>query len=79
MNKLIALIILCYSTICCADELRDKTAEAFFIQSGVKDHVEERLKVYEANLPKKYKNILEIVLPIIDTVSKGKVVYKYEF
>lgn len=73
------IIFLLLSSICCADELRDKTAEAFLIQSGVKDHVEGRLKVYEANLSKKYKNILEIVLPIIDTVSKGKVVYKYEF
>lgn len=53
--------------------------EAFYIQSGIQQCVETTLQKYKDSIPEKYKKLIDIIYPIVDTVIKQRAEVRYEF
>lgn len=60
-------------------EASKKALEAWYAGSETKIILENKIEIYKEKIPKDIKNNVEIFIPLLDTIIKQKVEWKYEF
>lgn len=61
------------------EEAAKKSAEAIYIQSGVRENLQYQLEVLKQKVPRDYQILVENSLVVVDIVVKRRIEVKYEF
>lgn len=72
-----------YSNNCIAinnyDEATQKLAEAYYIESGLRDNIQTQINEYKKTIIEPYKTSLKLLIPICDVIIKQRIEYNVEF
>lgn len=61
------------------NEGTQKLAEAYYIDSGLRDIMQDNIDKYKKKLPEPYKTSLQLLIPISDVIIKQRIEYNLEF
>lgn len=55
------------------------TIEAAYVQSGVDVQIKYKVDLIKQKIPKEYQKSFDFIVPVIDTLVKKRIEFKYEF